>query len=188
MTERDNHVGGGPAPRLRIDEFAPGLGPEEAPTHSGRRFVIVAVVILIVFWVTLQVVFRVWRAGYRDRAAFGATQVATAIDPLARVVPPGVAPKVWREAVAETHDALVTLTAANLLDRLQMEVLRDDIAARVARARTHPETARDELAGLWNDLANQTGPILNARHTRPKLLPPPPASPPLPVGTNPTHL
>ncbi|AGA31580.1 hypothetical protein [Singulisphaera acidiphila] len=172
MTERDDQA----APRFRIDEFA--VSPEEAPTHSGRRFVIVAVLILIVLWGTLQVVFRVWRAGYRDRAAFGATQVAPAIDPLAKVVPPGVEPQAWREVVDETHEALVTLTAANLLDLPQMKELRDTIGARVARAHARPETARDELAGLWNDLANQAGPILDARHPRPKLLPPRPAAAP----------
>lgn len=171
MRERDDQERRRPAHRLRIDEFAE--GPEEAPTHSGRRFVIVAALILIVVWGTLQVVFRVWRAGYRNRAAFGATQVAPAIDPLVKVVPPGVEPSAWREAVVETHEALVTLTAANLLELSQMKRLRDEVAARVARAR--PETARDELAGLWNDLANQAGPILDARHSRPKLLPPRPA-------------
>ncbi len=75
-----------------------------------------AVLVLIVLWGTLQVAFRVWRTGYRDRAAFGVTQVAPAIDPLAALVPPDVSPTAQREAVAETHAALVTLTAANLLD------------------------------------------------------------------------
>ncbi|WP_406698503.1 hypothetical protein V5E97_06435 [Singulisphaera sp. Ch08] len=182
MTERDDQVGRRPVPRLRIDEFA--AGPGEAPTHSGRRFVIVASLILILLWGTLQAVFRVWRAGYRRRADFGATQVAPAIDPLAEVVPPEVNPRAWREAVAETHEALVTLTAANLLDLAQMKGLRDDVGARVARARAHPETARDELAGLWNELANQAGPILEARHSRPKWLPP---RPPVDLRRQPTR-
>jgi hypothetical protein len=174
VTGRDDQAGRRPAHRLRIDDFAP--GSPEPPTHSGRRFVIVAGLVLVLVWGALQVVFRIWRSGYRRRAAFGATQVAPAIDPLADIVPPGVDAVAWRRAVAETHAALVTLTAANLLDLSQMQSLRADLAARVARARTRPETARDELAGLWNQLADQAGPILVPRHPRPKLLPPQPVA------------
>jgi hypothetical protein len=172
VRERDDQAGRRPAPRLRIDDFAPGSA--EPPTHSGRRFVIGAGLVLVLLWGTLQVVFRVWRSGYRSRAAFGASQVAPAIDPLAGVVPTEVDAEAWRQAVAETHAALVTLTAANLLDRSQMQSLRADLAARVARARARPDTARDELASLWDELADRAGPILDPRHPRPKLLPPRP--------------
>jgi hypothetical protein len=68
---------------------------------------------------------------------------------------------------------LVTLTASNLLDLDQMRDLRADLAARVARARARPETARSELAGLWDDLAARAGPNLVNRHPRPGLLSPP---------------
>jgi hypothetical protein len=133
------------------------------------------VIVLLLLWGTLYVVFRDWRARYRVRAEYGATQVAPMIDPLAEVVPPGDEPADWRAAVAETHAMLVTLTAANLLDLRQMQALRADVAARVQRARAHPDAARGELADLWNDLAAQASPILTPRHPRPKLLPPPPA-------------
>jgi hypothetical protein len=54
-----------------------------------------------------------------------------------------------------------------------MRDLRADLAARVARARARPETARSELAGLWDDLAARAGPNLVNRHPRPGLLSPP---------------
>lgn len=175
MTARDDNTG--PIRRLRIDEFGMAAGnaggPGEAPAHSGRRVVVAAGLALLVLWGVLWLTFRQWRAGYRERAAFGAAQVATAVDPLAGVVPPGTDAEAWRGAVAQTHAMLVTLTAANLLDRAQMQSLRDDIAARVARARARPETARDELAGLWDHMTERAGPILAPRHPRPKLLPPP---------------
>ncbi|HMB05158.1 MAG TPA: hypothetical protein VKP69_15645 [Isosphaeraceae bacterium] len=171
-----------PARRLRFDgqvrpHHVEGSGSGAPTGHSGRRFVTLAVLGVLVLWGVLTLVFRDWRARYRARAAFGATQVATAIDPLAEVVPPGIAPDAWRRAVAETHAMLVTLTASNLLDLAQMRALRGEVLARVARAR--PETARDELAGLWDGLSDRAEPVLGTRHPRPKLLPPrPPNGPP----------
>jgi hypothetical protein len=132
--------------------------------------VTLAVLGMLVLAGLLALVFRDWRARYRERAAFGARQVAAAIDPLAQVVPPGIAPEAWRQAVAETHAMLVTLTASNLLDLAQMQALRAEVLARVARAR--PESARDELAGLWDDIADRAEPVVGTRHPRPKLLPP----------------
>jgi hypothetical protein len=171
-----------PARRLRFDgqvrpHHVEGSGTGAPAGHSGRRFVTLAVLGVLVLWGVLSLAFRDWRARYRARAAFGATQVATAIDPLAEVVPPGIAPDAWRRAVAETHAMLVTLTASNLLDLAQMHALRAEVRARVARAR--PETARDELAGLWNGIADRAEPVLETRHPRPELLPPcPPKEPP----------
>jgi hypothetical protein len=63
---------------------------------------------------------------------------------------------------------LVTLMASNLLDLDQMHELRAELTARVARAR--PETARAELADLWDSLAKRAGPNLVKRHPRPELL------------------
>lgn len=184
-TERDDKPGNGPLRRLRVDEFAPvrpaaaaGAESAEGPAHSGRRVVTLWVVVLLLLWGTLYVVFRDWRARYRVRAEYGATQVAPMIDPLAELVPPGVEAADWRAAVAETHAMLVTLTAANLLDLRQMQALRADVAARVKRARAHPDSARAELSGLWNDLAAKAGPILTPRHPRPRLLPPAPEAKP----------
>jgi hypothetical protein len=144
--------------------------------HSGRRFVTLALLSILVLAGLLALVFRDWRARYRERAAFGALQVAPAIDPLAQVVPPEIAPDAWRQAVAETHALLVTLTASNLLDLAQMHALRAEVQARVARAR--PETARAELAGLWDGIADRAEPVVGTRHPRPKLLPPRPLKEP----------
>ena len=91
-----------PARRLRFDDMAAIVagnspGPSEAAArqcsprgHSGRRFVLVAGVIVLLIWGTLYLVFREWRAKYRERAQYGATQVVPAIEPLRGVMPPGV--------------------------------------------------------------------------------------------------
>jgi hypothetical protein len=89
------------------------------------------------------------------------------VDPLAAQVPPGVAPEEWREAVRKTHELLVALTGANLLDRPQMQALRAELAARVAGAR--PETARAALRSIWDDLCARAGPVLT-RRARPSVL------------------
>lgn len=182
MVAHNDEPGTGPIRprRLRIDEHGVSRTPrplDEASAHSGRRVVIAAGLALLVVWALLWLAFRHWRAGYRERTAFGASSVATAIDPMASAPPPGLDPRAWRQAVAETHAMLATLTAANLLDLSQMRALRDDIRARVDRARARPETGPDELAGLWNEVARQAGPILAKRHPRPSLLPPMPAPP-----------
>ena len=174
MTEHNHQANHRPPYRLRIDEVTSRSEALPSRSHSGRRVVIAACLALILVWGLLQVGFRLWRSGYQARATYGATEVAPIIDSLADVIPPATNPDAWRQAVAETHAMLVTLTAANLLDLSQMQALRNDLTARVARARAHPETAPDELARLWNMLTDQAGPILDARHPRPKLLPPGP--------------
>ncbi len=162
---------GGPMRRLRIDPTA-GVAsptPDVPPGRSGRHVVIVGVLLVLVTWGGLYLAFRDWRARYRARALYGATHVATAIDPMAAAVPTGVPAEAWRDAVSETHAMLVTVTASNLLDMAALRTLREEVAARVGRAR--PETARSELAGLWDDLRDRAGPLLD-RHPRPRLLPP----------------
>ncbi len=157
--------------RLRIDATAGGMSPSpDLPAgRSGRRVVIVGVRLVLVTWGGLYLAFRDWRARYRARALYGAMHVATAIDPMAAAVPAGVPPEAWRDAVSETRAMLVTVTSSNLLDMAALRSLRDEVAARVGRAR--PETARAELAGLWDETAVRAGPVLD-RHPRPKLLPP----------------
>src|SRR4051812_6861741 len=109
---------GGPMRRLRIDATAEGMSPspEIPPGRSGRRVVVMVVLLVLVTWGGLYLAFRDWRARYRARALYGATQVATAIDPMAESVPPGPPPDAWRDAVSETHAMLVTLTPSNLPD------------------------------------------------------------------------
>jgi hypothetical protein len=171
----NGNPGNRPSRRLRFDEYppnrtAPGRTRERDAGHSGRRVVIGGVLSFLVLAGGLSLAFRDWRARYRDRADFGARRVATAIDPLAGLVPPDVPRDDWRRAVADAHAMLVTLTASNLLDLDQMRDLRAELDARVAR--TRPETALAELAALWDDLNDRAGPTLIDRHPRPKLLPP----------------
>jgi hypothetical protein len=155
---------------LRFDGYTArpvGRPARAAPAHSGRRFVALSVLSVLVLWGALYLAFRDWRARFRARAAFGATQVATAVDPFAEVIPPSTDPSAWRHAVAETRAMLVTLTGSNLLSLREMKALRAELAARAARAR--PETARAELAAVWDDMEARARPTI-ARHTRPELL------------------
>ncbi|GAC1465975.1 MAG: hypothetical protein NVSMB9_06060 [Isosphaeraceae bacterium] len=206
MTGGGGLAGSRPGHRVRVDRSAQGeFMPVPAPKgtgidqgavhHSGRLFVSVAVIVVLVVWGSLYLTFRHWRTRYRERAAFGARVVATAVDPLATLVPEGEhplglraagcagaaaiaaeaspldeSPAAWRSAVAETHAMLVTLTAANLLDANRMRALGEHLVDRVSHAR--PETARATLATLWDEIENQSTPIVRARHTRPTLLPP----------------
>jgi hypothetical protein len=146
-------------------------------SHSGRRFVIIAVLAVLVIWGVLYLVFRDWRTHYRERAAYGASQVAPAIDPLAAIVPPDVDPLAWRDAVARTHDLLLTVTASNLLTLDEMRALRAELDQAVARARAHPKTARNELAGVWDTMTARAGFVLKDerapggdRHPRPAII------------------
>jgi hypothetical protein len=128
-------------------------------TVSGRRFVIAGVIGVLAVWGAVYLGFLAWREQYRALAAFGETEVAPLVDPLADVVPPGVDPGAWRKAVADTHAMLVALTAAGLLDRDGMEGLRSEVAARVAAS--SPETVRCELILLWDDVQRKAGPAIS---------------------------
>jgi hypothetical protein len=173
VTVWNGNAGNRPVRRLRFDGYSPNQerGATARPRvagHSGRRAVIAAVLMIMVLAGGLALAFRDWRIRYRTRADFGARQVASAIDPLAELVPPGISQRAWRRTVAEAHAMLVTLTASNMLDLSDMSALRADLIARVRRAR--PETARAELATLWDELARRAGPNLVKRHPRPASL------------------
>jgi hypothetical protein len=184
----------GPAPRrLRFDDLASTLvrpparpGPFVPSTrHSGRRLVLVAGCAFLLLWGALYLVFRDWRQRYRARAAYGATQVAPVIDALADAVPPGVNPDEWKGAVRDTHALLITVTGANLLDLKEMRSLRGELEQVVARARARPDSAREELAGVWDRIEDRAGFVLRdarsasgERHPRPGILPPPPKKEP----------
>jgi hypothetical protein len=179
----------GPAPRrLRFDDLASTMvrtparpGPFIPSTrHSGRRLVLVAGCAFLLLWGVLYLVFRDWRQRYRARAAYGATQVAPVIDALADTVPPGVAPDEWTAAVRDTHALLITVTGTNLLDLKEMQSLRGELEQAVARARARPDSARAELAGVWDAITARAGFVLRdarsasgERHPRPRVLPPP---------------
>jgi hypothetical protein len=183
----NGHQDGSPPRRYRFDDRVSTAVQTSASAlslssnHSGRRLVLMAGLTILLLWGLLYVIFRDWRARYRARASFGATQVAPLIDALADAVPPGVDPGDWREAVAETHAMLRTVTASNLLDLQQMQSLRTELEQTVARARAHPETARDEMAGVWNMMDDRAAFVFRdgrsasgERHPRPKILLPRP--------------
>jgi hypothetical protein len=155
--------------RWDLDDLKRRSAVDEAST-SGRRFVVAGVVATLLIWGAVYLAFLYWRSTYRALAEFGANQVAPLVDPLAERVPPGVDAEAWRSAVADTHAMLLALTGAGLLDRQRMEALRDDVAARVARA-TSPESARAELTKLWDDIEARAGPAV-----APDDAPPPPGS------------
>jgi hypothetical protein len=149
--------------------------------HSGRRFVLVAGFTVLLIWGALYLIFREWRANYRERAAYGLSQVVPAIDPLAEIAPPGLDPIAWRAAVRDTHALLVTVTGSNLLRVKDMRQLREELDQAVDRARARPETAVGELAAIWNNLSDRAEFLLKdsrsasgERHPRPRILPPRP--------------
>jgi hypothetical protein len=188
MASRPNNPQYGPGSRrFRFDDLTSTLvrpsvsATDNSSDHSGRRLVLVAGATILFLWGTLYLVFRDWRTRYRARAEFGATHVAPVIDGLAEIAPPGVNGQDWRIAVQETHSMLVSVTGANLLDLQQMQLLRVELEQAVARARGRPETARDELARVWNTISDRAEFLLQEGssgrrkgHPRPAILPPRP--------------
>jgi hypothetical protein len=147
-------------------------------SDSGRRFVTLAVIAVLIVWASLYLVFREWRARYRVRAAYGATQVAPAIDAFADRAPPGVEATRWRDAVERTHAMLVTVTASNLLGLDEMKQLRAEIERAAGRAGARRESAVAELAAVWDDMSERgeflmrdTRSLTGDRHPRPGILP-----------------
>ena len=154
--------------RWRRDDRSPAPTANDPPAStsvSGRRTVAAIVAVVLTLWLGLDLTFRSWKARYLARAEFGAHEVAPVIDPLAALLPPDVDPYEWRVAVTDTHAMLLALTGSGLLDESQMATLRREIAAEVAEAR--PETARQTLALLWDDLEKNAGPVIAPDRTPP---------------------
>jgi hypothetical protein len=135
-------------------------------------------------WGTLYLVFREWRAKYRERASYGVTHVIPALEPMRSIMPPHVDLLAWRDAVDQTRAMLVTVTASNLLDVNEMDKLRFELSAHARRASADPATAMGELAEIWNEVADRGEFLLKdsrsqsgERHPRPRILPPPPPKP-----------
>ncbi len=181
-----------PARQVRFDNLGSGSGGNDADSresetgeigqgHSGRKFVIVAGMVVLTIWGGLYLAFQSWRAKYRERAAYGVLHVVPAIDPLRMVVPPGTEPGAWRDAIDRTHAMLTTVVGSNLLDVDNMDQLRTLLDQAVMRAKAHPESGGDELAAIWNEMSDRAeflfqdsrSPTLD-RHPRPKILPPRP--------------
>ena len=146
--------------------------PDPRPTSwSGRWTVAVFVALVLAGWFALDQAFRAWTARYQARAAFGFTQVAPSVDPLAPLNPPGIPPGVWRAAVADTHALLVALCGSGVLDQTEMEQLRHHLITEVEQATAHPEQARAILARVWDQIEHDAGPAI-----APDLVPPPAGS------------
>jgi len=182
-----------PARPLRFDDLGsssvgndPDSGQSETAEigqgHSGRKFVIIAGLVVLTIWGALYLAFQTWRTKYRERAAYGALHVVPAIDPLKAVVPPGTEPGAWRDAVDRTRAMLTTVVGSNLLDIEKMDQLRTELDESVKRVEAHPESGRDELAVIWNEMADRAEFLFQDsrsptpdRHPRPKILPARPA-------------
>ena len=181
-----------PSRRLRFDDFVSTLTRKDllarrpegsaiddsAHGHSGRLFVVVAVIVVLLTWGGLYVAFTRWRAHYRERVAYGASRVVSAASALKTMTPPDVDPAAWRDAVDKTHAMLMTVVASNLLDQSDMDKLRFELDQSVERARAHPETATAELAAIWNEMSDRAEFLFQdsrnptkSRHPRPALLP-----------------
>ena len=147
-----------------------------SPGHSGRRLVVVAGVLLLMLSGVLYLVFYDWRVRYRERALFGANQVVPAIGPMENVVPAGIDPGRWRDAVSQTRAMLLTVTGSNLLTVKEMNALRAELETIVAR--TGPGTAVRELACVWDIMGDRAEFLFKDsrspdgdRHHRPTILP-----------------
>ncbi len=140
---------------------------------------LVSGLVLLTVWGTLYLLFRDWRARYQKRALYGASVVVPAIDPMARALPPGIAPDTWRDAIASTRSMLLTVTGSNLLDQKQMDELRTELDRATTRSLADPKRAVTELATIWNNIADRGEFLLKdgrsasgERHPRPRILPP----------------
>jgi hypothetical protein len=185
-----DHAHRDPVRRLRFDDLPSivvrnGPGPSEFSAarlrlrdHSGRRFVLVAGMVGLLIGATLYLVFREWRAKYRERALYGATRVVPTIEPLRGVIPPGVDVAAWNDAVDQTRALLITVTGSNLLSVTDMDVLRIELSQHVRQACVHPQTALGELAEIWNEVADRgdflfrdSRSLSGDRHPRPRIIP-----------------
>ena len=136
---------------------------ETAPKgFSGRLFVILGCLIILVVWGVVYLAFLGWRSRYEELAAFGRMEVAASVDPLAKLQPSNVESQAWSKAVADTRTMLIGLTSAGLLGKKEMIALRDDLHDRVARAQAYPDNARDVLGKLWDDMEDRAGPVISS--------------------------
>jgi hypothetical protein len=180
---------------FRFDDVRPGLRGNDGESrqtdtsltteagrgHSGRRFVVVALIVVLLTWGGLYLAFQRWKANYQARVAYGTSNVVSALGPLKEVIPPGVDQTAWRDAVDKTRAMLSTVVASNLLDLRDMDRLRAELDERVASAQSRPDSATTELAAIWNEMADRAEFLFQDsraptqdRHARPKVLPPRP--------------
>ncbi len=137
--------------------------------HSGRRFVLIGAAVIFAVWAGLFLAFRQWRERHRADVEFGRREVAAVVEPLKRLEPPGVTPKVWRGAVDDSRGMLEAVVGSGMLDRPAMERLRDELRDRFAK--TSPDSAVGDLGTLWDDMEARAGPVLTRKAERPPFVP-----------------
>ncbi|MEO6810345.1 MAG: hypothetical protein ABI353_14610 [Isosphaeraceae bacterium] len=161
-TTSDDNKGLPRTRRFRIDDCAGSRPIKHKPGTSGRWFVIGSLLVIVLVWSVMYALFLYWSARhYKVLAGFGAAEVATTVDSLARLSPPGIPRAAWHSAVADTHKIIENVTASGPLSRSDLEALRNNYTARVAAART--DSAVATLAGIWGDLELKAGPVLQRR-------------------------
>ena len=110
--------------------------------------------------------------------SYGESRVVSALRPLVRFAPPGVDSADWRDAVSRTATMLLTVVDSNWLSMTQKKALRTDLDQAVAKAMADPDSAVEEMARLWDSVADRYRSPLKIsrsggddRFARPKVLP-----------------
>ena len=135
---------------------------------SGRRFIVLFTITILIFWASLSVGFRFWKSGYDQKAQVG-RETARHIRKLVEARPAGVSVAVWEDTVDHTEAMLIAVTGSNLLNLDQIQALTVEIDERVATAIREPNQGPSLLKGLWDELAKRAGPVANI-YGRPKLV------------------
>ena len=135
---------------------------------SGRRFIVLFTITILIFWASLWVGFRFWKSGYDQKAQVG-RETARHIRKLVEARPAGVSVAVWEDTVDHTEAMLIAVTGSNLLNLEQIQALTVEIDERVATAIREPNQGPYLLKGLWDELAKRAGPVANI-YGRPKLV------------------
>ena len=143
------------------------LGEPKSGT-SGRRFIILFTIAVLIFWASLWLGFRAWKSGYDLKAQAG-RETARHIRKLVESRPTGVSVNVWEDTVDHAEAMLIAVTGSNLLNYQQIEALKIEIDQRVEAARRDPNQGPSILKELWDELAKRAGPVANI-YGRPKLV------------------
>jgi hypothetical protein len=145
----------------------PNLGDQKSGT-SGRRFIVLFTITVLIFWASLWVSFRFWKSGYDQKAQVG-RETARHIRKLVEARPDGVSASVWEDTVDHAEAMLIAVTGSNLLNIQQIQALTVEIDERVAAATRQPNQGPAILKELWDELAKRAGPVANI-YGRPKLV------------------
>ena len=99
---------------------------------SGRRFIVLFTITILIFWASLWVGFRFWKSGYDQKAQVG-RETARHIRKLVEARPAGVSVAVWEDTVDHTEAMLIAVTGSNLLNLEQIQALTVEIDEREER-------------------------------------------------------